>query len=144
MTHSQVVIDENEHFKLVILGDENTEEAAHVLATCFSDREPMGAKQWKTQDALSFMRYVTKELGVKEQISFAVIDKNTKEIAHVLINYDYTTELNFDWSQMPSTARHSAVGAAMGSLSDKFEKDFPCVATGEVLHLYMAATKEVL
>jgi hypothetical protein len=140
---TETVLDENENFKLVLLKTEHSDEASQVLATSFADREPLGAKQWKPQDALPFMKYSTDELGIKEQISFVIIDKTTNQIAHVLINFDYTTSLNFDWTSMPRSKRQGAVGSTIRSLSANFEKEFPQVQPGEVLHLWMAATKEV-
>jgi hypothetical protein len=136
---SEAVYDENDTFKLVLLTQEHLSEAATVVATAFTKTEPLGANYWEIDQALPFTTCTT-QLGINEKISYVVKEKLTNKVVHVLLNFDYSSPIQYDWSLMPKTERLDGIHTVIEALGEPFRKENPEVPLGKVLHLWMVAT----
>ncbi len=87
--HSQVVADENEHFKLVILAKANTE-----AATCFSDREhksqTIDSNRTLYIDYERTRRKRTNTFRIRRAFSYGQVRTEKKDCCNVTKRTEYT------------------------------------------------------
>ncbi|KAL0479619.1 hypothetical protein AKO1_007697 [Acrasis kona] len=133
-------LESNNDFELHIMEDAHAEQAIEILSQSFSQREPLTVGILTAEQARVFMEHCVRELALKEKVSLVIVEKNTNKVVHALINFDNLTENNFDISKMPP--KWASIGNALETLGAKYRSTSQNVRKGEVLHLWMAATRE--
>ncbi|KAL0480033.1 hypothetical protein AKO1_010926 [Acrasis kona] len=134
------LIEERGGYKIVQLSDDHLDESTNVLSTAFANRDPIASSGgWTPERCRPFCEYCIK-IGIREKISYCIIEKQTNHIVHVLVSFDYTTPLEFEWTGIEITEYQQTCGLVIAGLGENFRKEYPDVKPKEVLHLWMAGT----